>query len=353
MGLYEGVNRANQTIDVVSSLVSSKREFILKQTVNSILLFIILMVFGCMDFATLTFHGEYLLTPSYWGIIGTKIIAAICALNIGINIMLDNEIRKSEELQRNISIYNRLIELKDTDFEHFVVHVFNPAQKKKAYLNKINRQIYLLNKFSSKRSKLLFSSDLPENQKKKTRNLYCIKRKQLEELKSDEYIEKNLDSLVVNYQEVDPAVFELEINGAKRSAGVKVTGNILVGRTKESSSIILSMLGISMLTTSFGLAASAEEFENQMVRFWHYFVKVIEDVGVVLWQFFNGTLRTRRIVSTQLTQPYAGRNEVLKAYINWREETKAKESAAFKEINKEEETIEIDEEQARKLGLAQ
>ena len=34
MGLYEGVNRANQTIDVVSSLVSSKREFILKQTVT-------------------------------------------------------------------------------------------------------------------------------------------------------------------------------------------------------------------------------------------------------------------------------------------------------------------------------
>ena len=108
-----------------------------------------------------------------------------------------------------------------------------------------------------------------------------------------------------------------------------------------------------MLTTSFGLAASAEEFENQMLRFWHYFLKAVEDIGVVLWQFFNGTLRTRRIVSTQLTQPYAGRNYVLREYINWREETNAKESPSFNEINKEDEYIEVDEEKARELGLAQ
>lgn len=367
MGLYEGVNRANDTLDRISSLVSTKREFIIKQTANSVLLFIILIVFGCLDFATLQFHGEYLVTASYWGTIGTKMVAAICALNVGINMMLDNEIKKSEELRRNMNIYNRLIKLKDSDFEYFVTHVLNPRLKAKAYKNYINHKIFILNKLSRRRDRLLYSSDLEEMQAKKKRNHYCIKRKELEELKSDDYIQKNIDNIMVRYQEIDPAIFELEINGARKSNGIKVTGNITVGRTRESSSIILSMLCLSMLTTSFGLTASSEEFENNMIAFWHYFLKAIEDTAVVLWQFFNGTLRTRRIVSTQLTLPYAGRNYVLQEYINWRAQTNAQESPAFKEIKEinkldeqeesenegETQILEISEEQAKKLGLSQ
>ena len=362
MGVYEGVNKVNKTIDLVSGLISSRREFIIKQVANSVLLFIILIVFGCLDFATLTFHGEYLLTASYWGTIGTKMIAAICALNIGINMMLENEIKKSDELARNISIYNRLIKLKDTDFDYFVTKVFNPQLKAKVYKNTINRKIYILNKFSRKRDRLLYSQEIPINvqgekrdelvavlEKKKAKNHYCVKRAELEELKSDEYIAKNIDSLVVNYHEVDPAIFELEINGAQKTSGVKVSGNIIVGRAKESVTIVMSMLAISMLTTSFALSASKEQFENQMIAFWHYCLKAVEDAGIVLWQFFNGTLRARKIVSSQITQPYAGRNAVLEEYINWRKETQAKNSPSYEELNKEEDVIEMTEDEYKKL----
>ena len=107
------------------------------------------------------------------------------------------------------------------------------------------------------------------------------------------------------------------------------------------------MLLLSMLTTSFGLTASKEEFENNMIAFWHYCLKAVEDVGVVLWQFFNGTLRARRIVSSQLTKPYAGRNAVLQDYVNWRKETNAKESPVFQELK--EEVLEISEDQLKNL----
>lgn len=350
MGFYEGVNKANESLDWFAGLVSSKREFLIKQVANSVLLFIILLVFGCLDFATLTFHGEYLITASYWGTIGTKLIAAICAFNVGINVMLENEIKKSQELQRNKTEYEKLIKLKDTDFEYFVVRVFNPRMKIEAYKNYINRKIYLLNKFSRRRDRLLYSSTLEENQEKKLKNRYCIKRSELEELKSDEYIQKNIDNIIVRYKEVDPAIFELEINGAQKSADIKVTGNITTGRIKESTTIVFSMLAISMLTTSFGLDASKEEFANNMIAFWHYFLKALEDTAIVLWQFVNGTLRARSIVSGQLTKPYANRNKVLKEYINWREETKAEESAVYKELN-DDDYIEVDEEQAKALGL--
>ena len=72
---------------------------------------------------------------------------------------------------------------------------------------------------------------------------------------------------------------------------------------------------------------------------------------MVLWQFFNGTLRTRKIVSSQLTQPYAGRIQVLQDYVNWRTETKAKESAAYKEINAE--YIEVDESTIKQIEQMQ
>jgi len=348
MSIYDKVNKVNESLDTVAGLISSKREFIVKQAANSALLFVILIVFGCLDFATLTFHGEYLLTASYWGTIGTKMIAAICALNIGINMMLDNEIKKSEELKRNIEIYNKLIVLKDTDFEYFVNHIFNKQLKIAAYKSEINKIIHLLNKISRRRDRLLYSSELPENEGKKAKNIYCIKRKELEELKSDEFIEKNIDNIVVHYKEVDASVFELEINGATKTNGVKVTGNITVGRVKESTTIILSMLALSMLTTSFGLEASKEEFQNNMIAFWHYCLKAVEDTGIVLWQFVNGTLRARRIVSSQLTQPYAGRNAVLQSYVNWRQETHAKQSPAYRELN--EEVVEITAEQLAKIG---
>ena len=267
--------------------------------------------------------------------------------------MLENEIKKSKDLARNIKTYNALISRKDTDFEYYVTHVFNPELKKKAYKNKINRQIYILNKFSKRRDRLLYSSDLPENQEKKKKNRYCIKRAELEKLKSDEYIDKNIESIVVRYKEVDPAVFELEINGAQKVEGVVTTGNLVVGRTKESSTIILSMLALSMLTTSFVLSISGEEFENNMIAFWHYCLKAAEDTGIVLWQFFNGSLRTRKIVSTQLTKPYAGRNVVLQAYLNWRFETNATNSHAYEtlkeEFDKEVVEVEVEDDEYQKL----
>lgn len=347
----KGVDKINEGLDWAVGLISSKREFIIKQAANSVLLFIILLVFGCLDFATLEFHAEYLITASYWGTIGTKLIAAICAFNVGINMMLENEIKKSEELQRNKNEYERLIKFKDTDFEYFVNHIFNVKLKIRAYVNHINFQIHRLNKFSRRRDRLLYSSELPENQEKKKKNHYCVKRAELEELKSDEYINKNIDNIIVRFKEVDPAVFELEINGAQKTKGVKTTGSITVGRIRESSTIVWSMLGLSMLTTSFGLTASKEEFANNMVAFWHYFLKALEDTGIVLWQFVNGTLRARSIVSSQLTQPYAGRNLVLKEYINWRKETGAKNSAVFEELKKEEneDILEISQEEFEAL----
>ena len=313
----EEISRVNDEVESVISLASSKKEYIGKQIINTILLFIILLVFGCLDFAKLTFHFEYLAQISYWGTTISKTIAGVCAFNIGINLMWETELRKNLVLAAAIKFYKQLIEYKKDDFEYYVLHVFNPTEKKKAYISQINKQIYRLNRFSRARDRLLYSSNLAERQAEKEKNRYCIKRKELEDLKNPEFIEKNLDSLKVKYYYVDPTVFELEIDGSAVIRGVKTKGNISAGKAKASTNVIVGMIGISMFLTAIGLEINQEQFANQMVRFWHYLMKCVTDVGIVVWQAYRGTLNARKIISNEYTQPFVGRNTVLKGYYKW------------------------------------
>lgn len=371
------IKKVSEIGDVITNAISvaaSKKEFILKQAINGALVFLILLVLGCLDFATLTFHFEYLFQASYWGTVITKTIVGLLAFNLGINIMWDYELQKDLILALAIRKYNYLILQRENDFEYYVVHVFNPEEKKKAYLSQINHKIYLLNKISRKRDRLLYSSDLPEKQEEKKTNKYCIRRGELEALKTDEYIEKNLASLVVSYQEVDATVFELEIDGSPVVRGVKTRGNTSVGRAKATSTTLLSMVLFSMFITVIGLEFDKNAWVEQMVSIWHYLAKCAADVFVVLWQLSRGMLRTRKIISSELTQPYAGRNKVLINYLKWRTEqgkmteqdylkvlTKLKEIDASQSRSEkveeeikpqpQEKVLELTPEQAREKGL--
>lgn len=348
---FEKISRANDVIDDAISLASGKKEYWTKQIINSILLFIILLVFGCLDFAKLTFHFEYLISGSYWGTVLSKTIAGVCAFNIGINLMWEVEIKKDKILESAIMLYNHLIKYKGDDFEHFVVHVYNPREKRKAYISQINKKIYHLNRFSRARDRLLYSSDLEENKEKKLKNKYCIVRQELEELKKPEFIDKNLDSLKVRYYMVDATVFELEIDGSAVIHGVKTRGNIKAGKIKASTNVIIGMVGFSMFLTAIVLELNQEEFASQMVRFWHYLLKCVTDVGIVLWQTYRGMLNTRKIISQELTQPYVGRNKVLKEYYKWQyEECKiTKEQYESIVLYQEEVEVELTETQLKKL----
>ena len=346
--LVEGIEKTSELIESTISVAITKKEKIVKQFINILLLFIILMVFGCLDFATLTFHYEYLLSANYWGTVGTKVIAGVCAFNLGINFIFDSEVKKNGILQEAIARNKQLMSYKQLDFEYYVLKVFNPNEKKKAYISYINKKINVLNRFSRAKDRLLYSSSLA-TEEEKLKNRYCRARKELEMLKQDDYIEKNLDSINVKYYEVDPSIFELEIDGSAKTSGVKTRGSVSQGRIKASSSVIIGMILITSFFTAFGLEADSQQFESQMVAFWHYCLKAIQDVGVVLWQFTRGMFESRKIVSQQLTEPYLGRNKVLESYLEWRLSTNQPDSLSYKELHKEEEYIEITEEELNKI----
>ena len=348
---FEKVSKVGDSVSGAISTIQSKKEFIGKQVINGFLLFIILLVFGCLDFATLTFHIEYILKLSYWATVFSKTVAGVCAFNIGINLMWDTELAKDKILERNIVLYDKLYTYKQNDFEYYVVRIYNPKEKTKAYISQINHRIYLLNKFSRAYSRLLYSSDLPERQEEKKTNKYCIRRQQLEDLKDEEFIKKNLDSLKVKYYEVDPTSFELEVDGSAVIHGIKTVGHVGLGKAKASVNVILGMVGFSMFLTAIGLEFNAAQFADQMVAFWNYLLKCATDVGIVLWQTFRGMMKTRKIISEELTQVYVGRNKVLTDYLEWRLTTNQPNSLAYNELHKDDdvETIEISEEKLKAL----
>lgn len=324
----------------------TNRDKISKAIINTILLVIIFAVFGCFDFLTMTFQFEKVIEASFWAKVISKAIAGgICAYNIGINISWDREVEKDLVLKENSDKYERLIKLKDQKtFEYFVVEVFNKKEKKKAYIAQINRKIFWLNKFATNKSKLLYNQDTEDEAKKsqleeqKAKNRYCVKRKELEALKDDEYIEKNLDTLKVKYYPVDPIVFDLEIDGKSTYHGVKVKGNVGGGKVKATANVLLGMFAISTFITIIGLDANQQQFESQMLAFWHYVLVCAEDIGVIVWQTLRGILGSRKIISQELTTPFIGRNKVLTDYNEWCIENNIEKSKSFQIYKKIEES---------------
>lgn len=352
MRVVEGVDRINNLLDNYVSVISSKKEWLLKQALNVLLVFVVLLVFGCLDFAQLEFHPEYLLKWNYWSAVILKAVVSILAFNLGINFLLDTEIKKDGILQDNIRRYDQLNNCKAEDFPFYTIKVFNVDNKKRAYINHINHQIYRLNRFSRRRDRLLYNSTLPEHIEAKKKNRYCIKRGELEALKEPEYIERNIESLDVKYVEVDPALFELEIDGSTKTQNNQVVGSIAKGRAKASINIVMVSVAISCFLAAVALGVDKQEFANAAVRFWHYCLKVVADIGVVAWQLFNGTMKTRKIVSTQLTTPFVNRNKVLIGYYGWRQVNGKEVPQCYLNIFKEKDetpTIELTEEELKKL----
>ena len=157
-----------------------------------------------------------------------------------------------------------------------------------------------------------------------------------------EYVDKNIDSLPVRYMEVFPEVFELEIDGSVTSRGTKTKGNTTVGRVKATGSMIFGMVGFSMFVTSFGLSLDGQQFASQMEAFWHYLLKCAEDVAIILWQTSKGLLKARKIISSEITEPYVGRNKVLLEFLNWKLENGKISLEDYNKVIKEINEVKID-----------
>lgn len=315
-GIADATNKIGEFADVVGDLVSSRRQFIIKQITNSILLLVILLVFGCFDWMNLKFHYEYLLDGNYWVNIGIKGVADICAYNIGVNFIIDDIIKRNLQLAVLKYQYEKLNEVKQEDFPQFI-DIYNRERRIATYKNIVSHKIYLLNRISRRADRITYSK-LIKTADISTLKGYAKKRWELEQMKTDEFIEENYEALSVPYKDVDSSIFELEINGSEKIIQNKVTGSVAKGRAIASASTMFGVLAFSVIFTPISLDPNKQEFENQMVAAVNTAVRISTDIGIVVWQFTRGILGTHRIISNQMTIPYAERVKILKLYYEWR-----------------------------------
>lgn len=349
---------ANNATDRFTSLFAANKEKLFRTVTNVILTIVVLAVFGCFDFVRMEWAWEKVLTYAYWTKVCSKTIAAICCFNIGINFNWESALSTFYVLKESISTYESLIKDKDDEhFEYYVNQVYNRESKKRAWINKINREIYRLDRWAKNSDKLLYTSRIPEGveyykekcealEAKKTTNKYCIKRKELEILKSEAYISENLDSITVKYSKVNPAAFEMDINGKVVDEDNKVTGNVNLGRTKATANVIWGVVLITSITTAIAVSYDQEELVNNVQAFWYYLMSTMVDIGLVAWNLFRGTMACKSIIEEQIHRPYVNRNKVLKGFISWKLANNIQPSKSFERIQEltkpeEEQFVEI------------
>lgn len=323
-------DKLNEITNRFESLFSDNKEKIFRIAMNVILTMVVLAVFGCFDFVNMEWTWSVIMTPVFWTKVSSKTVAAICCFNIGINFNWENALKAFSVLKDTIKVYEELIKDKDDEyFEYYVNQVYNLNSKKVAWVNKINRKIYALDKLSKNSDRLLYTSKIPEGvddyelkkqhlELKKAHNKYCILRAELEQLKSDEYIRDNIESITVRYSKVNPSAFEMDINGKISDEDNSVTGNVALGRIQATSSVVLGVVLITAVMSAISVSVNQAQFVDQMQAFWYYVLSAAVDVGVIAWNLFRGTASCKPIIQKQIHKPYVNRNKVLKKFIAWK-----------------------------------
>lgn len=330
--MANALTRLSNTIDTQKTkfinYASDNKGRLIKSISSGLLLLVIFAIYGCFDFITLKFDFSQLYSVAYWSKVIAKAVAGgICAYNIGINLLWDKTIEKDEVLQEAVNEYDTKSKLKDQkSFNYFVINEFNPRQKKIAWVDSINSKLFLLNKFARNKDKLLWDNG---NEAEKGKNRYCRKRKELEYLRSDEYIDKNLNSINIRYSMVDPLVFELTLDGKRKYKGVKVSGSVGGEKAKSTATTFLTMIGVSMVITSIALDTNRQQFETQMQAFVYYLLTCAVDTGTIVWRVLTGMFACPKLIRASITEPLIGRNQVLGEYIDWCSDNKVEKSKSF------------------------
>jgi len=304
-----------------SWLVDHKKRLLVN--ISSILMLIgICGVLGAFDFMSMSFVLERLLNIRYWSHIIARVVCLICALNLGINVFQVNAEEKNLLLQRDAIRYDKLIAYKEQNsFEYYITLQFSIQEKKKAWISKINKKIYTLGKFFRDTEKMLWS--VPQEKldssaklaKKKAKSLYCKKRAIYEEMKTDEWLDKNIDALRVHsFRAIDPSIFDLSINGKEKYSGFKLTSHSAIARGQKTITSILWMLMFSMLITIIGLDINEALIAQGVIGWISATVNAVMDVLFVLWQFYRGAKYTAKLVEEEQHRPYIDRIRILISY---------------------------------------
>ncbi len=293
--------------------------------VDYLLLVFICFALGAFDIFILKKSDKFM-QPSYWYHAACRIGAYILAAVLGVRIGLPKAKSASAELRIALQKNRKLILLKEIDgsrFNDFICRT-NIIVKINAWKALINGRLEKLNK-KVPDFFLLYYNDKKEDYFKRFKpkkrdkvkakaDLYCKKRADLEALISDDYIEKNKNSLNVNYYIIKDTDFNLIVENGLGYKFYKTRSNVKRNAARAIGSSIIFTIVLTLVAGSFALSIDEALLEARIVTVFTVILNGILDIGLTLWRFLNGYFDCERIVREEDLRSCLDRNELLVLY---------------------------------------
>lgn len=290
---------------------------ILKNTFSIILLLLILIVEGCFNFLTFEFKIEKLLSLGFWTNIVTKVTLLVLVKMWIMSIFLDIARNKNLDLKFHKKVNERLLETKDDKFPKWIENVENRSIKIEFYKKKITKSIVRLERHASAKDRALYFSN---NDEAKENNKYCKKRKQLEHIISDDYINQNFEWLNIKvYPKLDSAIFDCPVTNVNISQKYQLS-------SKTKTAIFATLLSACFITLIVQTVWNSIELSGSQTSALVIVTSLIMDFIFIGWQALTGINSAFNIVEQQEILPYVNRNRILEKYMYFKNPEKSKET---------------------------
>lgn len=291
---------------------------LLKNLLAYLIIFMVMIILGCFNFAELGFDTKLLTKLEFWGTVLFRVALLVAVRSAAMLIFLDVARAKNMDLKQAKNLNDKYMKLKGDDFPEYIDTIENPGIKIKAWKTQVYKQLTRLEKKAKPEDRALYFKKGDSYNLQKESNDYCVRRRELEEQLSKEFINENLDNLIIKkkYPKLDSAVFSLPVgtddNYNKQYQITAKTKNAVVG------SIALSA-ALAIVSQSIIHSMTVYPTDVYMLG---VFISIISDLIFVIVQFWSGIMGAFSKIQTEEVTPYVNRNEILKRYLYWKEPQK-------------------------------
>ena len=288
--------------------------------IDYLLIFFILLVLGTFDIFTLK-RSDKFLTIEYWTHAGCRMTAYVFAGILGIRIGYPKAKVANQALWRAIGKNRHLIllkELNDEAFSDFIGQI-NLETKIAAWKAKITAKLERLNKFSP-HVFLIYYKNPKENFFERYRfkklwekraEKYCYKRKSLETLLTDEYINENINAVKLRFPVVEETHFKQIVGINEKFKTYHTSARVKDNAAKKIGSGILVTALIALISGSVMLSIDESLAAERVLGIVSIVVNALLDVGLTLYKYASARMDCPRIVEQEDLRSVLDQNEIL------------------------------------------
>ena len=303
------------------------------------------MLASMWDWVNMGFTLSKITTKAYWNEVILNAVMYSCALILGNLLTLEKLELKSKIYDDLLSTYrNEKLPYKDEHFVTYITTILNPSIKKEFLKRKYENKLARLEKHSLDSFQLCYnnameSENFEEYVKVNVRNpfkkFYCRRRRNLEHIRSDEYIEAHYKSMFVRYPKVNPYSFTYYLNikmndRTKYQTENKTARDMSIKLTRK---LFYSVLGATILALLI-INPDTNELLEQANGWVAVVIQYIIRVGMIVANFVMGIYNAKTIFNDNYLRPISNRIRMLDEYQDYKTKNKWQSKADIeKEIN--------------------